>query len=191
MVFSIILDTRTENYLVFLMCGKFAFIWFSKTVTLASNSIIVNKGLIAKINVSKTLFPMALVQESLYRQAAVFSLLFAVLLVFGYPVNTVWFWLLPLILVNYLMIVACALIAASMVCVVRDFTKLVPLAMTFLLFTLGIFWDVHGLDDPQKTEIVLVLNPLAFILDAYRQVLMYQTSPDAFTFLFLHCYSQQ
>ncbi len=31
---------------------------------------------------------------------------------------------------------------------------------------------------PHKTEMVLALNPLAFILDAYRQVLMHATAPD-------------
>ena len=38
-VFQVILGTRTENFLVFLICGKFTFIWFSKSVTQASRSI--------------------------------------------------------------------------------------------------------------------------------------------------------
>jgi lipopolysaccharide transport system permease protein len=50
--------------------------------------------------------------------------------------------------------------------------------MTFLLFTSGIFWDVRDLGDPHKTELILALNPLAFILDAYRQILMFQAPPD-------------
>jgi len=177
-VFNIVLDSRRADFLAFLMCGKLAFIWFSKTITQASNSIVVNKGLVGKIDVPKTLFPMALVQESLYRQAAVFALLFVVLFAWGYPLTTTWLWLLPLMLVNYLMIVACSFIGACLVCLVRDFRLVIPLAMTFLLFTSGIFWDVHDLGDPAKTELILALNPLAFILDAYRQILMFQTPPD-------------
>ena len=48
----------------------------------------------------------------------------------------------------------------------------------FLLFMSGIFWDVRTLGDPYKTELVLNLNPLAFILDAFRQIMMYNTPPD-------------
>jgi lipopolysaccharide transport system permease protein len=76
------------------------------------------------------------------------------------------------------MILACFFIAASLVCILRDFSMIIPLGMTFLLFSSGIFWDVHALGDPQKTELVLALNPVAFILDAYRHILMPQTVPD-------------
>jgi len=176
-VFNLILDFRKADFLVFLMCGKFAFIWFSKTVVQASNSILGNKGLIGKINAPKTLFPMAVIQESLYRQAAVFTLLFVVLLLWGYPITATWLWLLPVIVVNYAIIVACAFIGSYLVCLLRDFSMIIPLVMTFLLFTSGIFWDVRGLEDPAKTELILAVNPIAFMLDAYRQVLMYGQAP--------------
>jgi lipopolysaccharide transport system permease protein len=177
-VFNMILESNRADFLVFLVCGKFAFIWFSKTVTHASNSILANKGLISRIDAPKSLFPMAAMQESLYRQAAVFLLLFVVLLLSGYPLSITWLWLVPVIGVNYLMIIACGFIGACLVCVVRDFSRLIPLAMTFLLFTSGIFWDVRALGDPAKTDLILTLNPVAFMLDAYRQVLMQQTAPD-------------
>ena len=177
-VFDVSLKSGRAAFLVFLMCGKLAFIWFAKSVNQASNSIVASRGLVGRINVTKTLFPLAAVQEGLYRQAAVFLLLFVVLFIWGYPPSPVWIWLLPVIVVNYVMIVACALIGACLVCMVRDFSMIIALGMTFLLFTSGIFWDVRALDDPHMTSMVLALNPLAFILDAYRQVLMYQTAPD-------------
>ena len=178
-VFNVILKSRTEDFLLFLMCGKLAFIWFSKSVVQASGGIVAAKGLIGKINAPKTLFPLALVQEGLYRQAAVFSLLFLVLYAYGHTPSLTWIWLLPLLLVNYLMIVACAFVGACLVCMVRDFGLVISLGMTFLLFTSGIFWDVNELADPQMSQLVLTVNPVAFILDCYRQILMYQTAPDA------------
>ena len=177
-VFEVILESRRSDFLMFLMVGKFSFIWFSKSVTQASKSIVSSKGLISKINVSKTLFPMAVIQEGLYRQAAVFALLISVLLLNGYSVSWNWLWLLPVALVNYLMICACGLIGACLVCLVRDFSIVISLGMIFLLFTSGIFWDVRDLGDPAKTEAVLALNPLAFMIDAYRQVLMAGAAPD-------------
>jgi lipopolysaccharide transport system permease protein len=177
-VFVVILGTRQSDFLPFLMVGKLAFVWFSKSVTQASNSIITGRGLVGKINVPKTLFPMAIVQESLYRQAAVFLLMFAFLLVTGYQITTTWFYLLPLMVVNYLMVISCALVGACLVCIARDFGPLIGLGMMFLMFTSGIFWDVRELSDPKKIELILTANPLAFILDGYRQILMYETPPD-------------
>ena len=177
-VFDLILDSGRADFLVFLMCGKLVFIWFSKSVNQAANSIVSNKGLIGRINVSKTLFPLAVVQGGLYRQMAVFALLIGFLFSRDYAPSWAWFYLVPVILVNYLMITACALIGACLVCIVRDFSMFISLSMTFLLFTSGVFWDVRELGDPHKTEMILALNPLAFMLDAYRQVLLHATAPD-------------
>lgn len=177
-VFTVILQTRHPDFLMFLMTGKLAFSWFSKSVTQAANSIVSGKGLVGKINVPKSLFPMAVLQESLYKQIAVFLLLFVTLLINGYPITVYWLYLIPVMLVNYIMIVACGFAAASIVCVVRDFQPLISLSMVFLLFTSGIFWDVRQFPDPEKTELMLALNPMTFMLDAYRQVLMNATAPD-------------
>jgi lipopolysaccharide transport system permease protein len=176
-VFNVILDSRRTDFLIFLMCGKLAFIWFSKSVNQASNSILANRGLISKVDVPKTLFPLAVIQEGLYKQATVFALLFIAVILSGYNPTISWLWLIPVILVNYLMIVACSYIGACLVCLVRDFSMVIGLGMIFLMFTSGIFWDVRALD-PEKTALILALNPLAFMVDAYRQILMHGQAPD-------------
>jgi lipopolysaccharide transport system permease protein len=177
-VFSYILTNRQPDFLYFLMTGKLVFIWFSKSITQASNSIVAGKGLIGQINIPKTLFPLASVQEGLYKQVAVFVLLMGVLLYSGFEASPVWLYMLPLLLVTYIIILACAYVGATLVCIMRDFSQLIPMGMIFLMFTSGVFWNVRSLDDPAKIEAVLTYNPLAFLLDAYRQVLMYATPPD-------------
>ena len=177
-VFDIILDAKRADFLVFLMCGKLAFIWFTRSVNQSAGSIVSNAGLIGRIDVPKSMFPMVVVQQNLYKQAMVFALLLLILMAWGYPPGLSWGWMLPVALVQYLLIVACSLIGAVLVCYVRDFAMIISLATVFLLFTSGIFWDVRDLSDPHMTELILAVNPLAFLLDAYRQVLMYRTSPD-------------
>lgn len=178
-VFNVILDSNRADFLMFLMCGKLSFVWFSKSVTQASSSIVTNAGLIGQANIPKTLFPMAAIQECFYKQLSVFLLLFVVLIFNGFMPGWSWLQLLPIVLVNYLMIVACSFIGAILVCFLRDIQLLINLGMLFLLFTSGIFWDVHDLGDPQMTATVLTWNPMAFILDAYRQVLMYQQTVNS------------
>ena len=126
-VFNVILDSRRADFLVFLMCGKLPFVWFSKSVNQASNSIVGNAGLIGKIDIPKTLFPMAIIQEGLYKQAAVFLMLFGVLIVYDYVPSLAWLWLIPILAANYIMIVACAFIGSVLVCFMRDFTVLISL----------------------------------------------------------------
>jgi lipopolysaccharide transport system permease protein len=72
-VFEQLLGTRTPDFLMFLIVGKFTFIWFSKTVNYAGNSLVANAGLIGRMDLPKTLFPMAVILECTYRQTAVFA----------------------------------------------------------------------------------------------------------------------
>lgn len=177
-VFVMILGSRQGDFLMFLATGKLMFVWFSKSVTLASSSIVNAKGLVGRINVPKTLFPMAVIQEGLYRQLAVFALLCIFLLSGGYKLTATWWYLVPVVIVNYVIIVACSFVGACLVCLARDFVQLISLGMIFMMFISGIFWDVHALSDPHKTELLLAANPVAFVLDAYRQIMMYDTPPD-------------
>ena len=177
-VFELILQNRKEDFVVFLMCGQLAFVWFSKSLNQAARSILGSKGLVGRVDIPTSLFPLATIQEGLYKQAAVFLLLFAVLLAKGYTPSLVWGWLLPVMLVNYLLIVACSLFAAYLVCWVFDFHVFISMATIFLMFTSGVFWDPRDLD-PAMTHWVLTLNPLAFLLDAYRQILLAGVAPNA------------
>ena len=177
-VFDVLLNSGRADFIVFLMCGKLSFVWFSKSVVHASRSIRGGKGLISKVDLPKALFPLATIQECLYKQSAVFALLFVFLLWNGYHITATWLWLIPLILVNYLLIVAASFIAAFLVCVAFDFAMVVSLAMVFLLFASGIFWDVRSVSDPELMQAVLTLNPIAFLVDAYRQILMFATPPN-------------
>jgi lipopolysaccharide transport system permease protein len=176
-VFNVILHSTRADFLIFLVCGKLPFVWFSKSVNQASSSIVANAGLIGKIDVTKTLFPMAVIQEGLYKQAAVFLLLFVILFFSGYMPTMGWLWLIPIMLINYIMIVACSYVGAVLVCYMRDFTILIGLGLIFLMFTSGIFWDIRALE-PAMAERVLLFNPMALVLDSYRQVLMENAVPD-------------
>jgi lipopolysaccharide transport system permease protein len=178
LVFDVIMDAGRSDFLVFLMCGKLPFIWFSRSLNQSAGSIVSNAGIIGRIDVPKSMFPMVLVQQNFYRQCPVFALLLLVLLVAGYYPDLGWLWVVPVVLVQYLLIVACSLIGAVLVCYIQDFTMVISLATVFLMFTSGIFWDIRAVQDPQLVELILVLNPLAFLLDAYRQVLMYGQAPD-------------
>ncbi len=179
-VFALILNTgrKSGDFLLFLACGKFAYIWFSKTVIQASGSIVASQGLIGKVNLPKSLWPMSAIQESVYRQATVYLLLMAILWFGGISPGFAWLWMLPVLFVMYLMIVATGLIGACLVSIVRDFQRFIGLGMTFLLFTSGIFWDVRQIPNQEKAELLLAVNPLAFLIDAHRQVLMHNAVPD-------------
>ena len=180
-VFQLLLDRRQPDFLYFLTVGKLVFVWFSKSVVQASSSIETNKGLISQVLIRKEVFPLAAVLQGVYRQLVVFSILFLLLFVSDKGHFHYWFLLLPLILIQVVLITGCGLLAALMVCWQKDFQHLIQLGMLFLLFVSGVFWDVNDIADAEVRDWVLLLNPLAALIDAYRQILLLGSLPKVGT----------
>lgn len=172
-VFSVLLGNRQPDFLLFLMCAKIPFMWFSKAVSNASGSIVGNRGIISQIDIPKTIFPYASIQISLYKEAPVFLLLFGACAYYGYLPSLEWLWLIPLFIVMYLLILAFSLLTALMVCYAEDVKMLINMGMLFLMFTSGIFFDASSIREPIKSYL-LILNPLAFLCDGFRKLLMHK-----------------
>lgn len=177
-VFGFLLDRGTPEFVFFLMCGKVPYLWLSKTVTVSANSLLENRGLIATINIPKVVFPYISIQELLYKQWIVFLVLLLVTLYYGRLPNLGWLWLGPIIVTNYLLLVSLSLIASILVTYVQDFRILINMSMMFLMFASGIFWDINDINNEFWRSVLLNANPLAFLIDAYRRVLMYDQPID-------------
>src|SRR5690625_2974301 len=65
-----------------------------------------------------------------------------------------------------------------LVCYVRDFKILIGMAMIVMMFMSGIFWDLNHIADPVKRDLLITWNPLAFLIDGYRNVLMRESLYD-------------
>lgn len=170
-VFSVLLGTREPDFLLFLLCAKVPYMWFSKAIINAASSITGNRGLISQIDVPKTIFPYAAIQVTAYKEIPVFFLLFGTCLYFGYTPTLEWLWIIPLVIALYLMIVAIGLLAAILVCYVEDIRMVISMSMTFLMFVSGVFFDIRNIREPIQSYL-LTYNPMAFFCDSFRTVLM-------------------
>ena len=178
LVFEVFLGSGRADFLMFLAVGKLTFIWFSKSVNQAANSLIAGRGLIGNTDSPKWLFPWAVCHEGLYKQVAVFAVLLVMLLYKGYEPTAQWLWLAPIAISQYVLILGCAMVAALLVCVRQDFQLIVQLGTVFLLFMSGIFWDIDSIGNAALRENLLLVNPLAALIDLYRQVLMEGSAPS-------------
>ena len=178
LVFEYFLIIGREDFILFLFVGKIPFLWFQKSVIAASSSIAGSRGLINRIDMPKVLFPYVSVHEALYKQWVVFLVMFGVAAFYGQWPELNWGWLMPLTVVQYGFIVLCSLFGALCVSFVPDIKILIQMVMIFLMFTSGIFWDVNERLDPGLRDFVLTWNPVAYFVDAYRQVVMYEAIYD-------------
>jgi len=177
LVFAILLASRTPDFIVFLVAGQIPFLWFSKSITNSSRSIIAGRGLINQVSIPMPFFPLLIVFQDAFKQTVVFAVMFAFFALYGLELSWVWLSVIFIILTQLLLICAIALLVAAITPFLPDFKYLIVTAMTALLFGSGIFYSYKDVLSPKYQQLFL-MNPIANLVKNYRQVLMDNTLPD-------------
>ena len=176
-VFNRFLQLRTEDFLLFLVCGMIPFMWFSKSILQASSSIMAGKGLIGQVAIPKAFFPLLTVCQDFVKQLLVFIAMLIFVLAMGKGMTIHWLGLVPIIMVQISLIVAVALFVSSIVPVFPDFKFLISTGLTILMWCSGIFYDYEAVLKPEHRAI-FQMNPMANLIKNYRDVLIHGQFPD-------------
>jgi len=175
-VFALLLARGGENFVAFLLTGLIPWLWFSKSINHAQNSIVAGKQLMNQLYVSKIFFPLTHLTQDAVKQCVVFILLLLFIVVYGIAPAVTWFWIIPVICLQLLLTVGCALLAALLVPFVRDMTFVIPTGLQFMMFCSGIFFN--PMDISPHLHDWFFLNPMAVLLQDYRDILINNKLPD-------------
>jgi lipopolysaccharide transport system permease protein len=176
-IFDVLLRRGGEGFVVFLLCGQIPFLWFSRSVSNASNSIMNGRGLIQQMAIPKPFFPLLVVAQDMVKQGVVFLCLLVFLIITGHLPGLTWLALPSLILVQALLIAACALVVAAITPFLPDFRFIVATGMMMLMFASGIFYDYDKVLLEEHKQLFL-LNPVARLIDGYREALLHDAWPE-------------
>lgn len=176
-VFGIFLNSRTDNFVAFLICGKIPFLWFSRTVGNASNSILGGAGLMNQINIPKLFFPIVVIGQDLVKTCAVFILMLFIMYLMGFSPSINWLAIVPLMAVQLIFISALAILFCALVPFLPDMKYIVATFIILMMFSSGIFYDPAQFLLPEHRDLFF-LNPLAKLIAMYRGVIMENTLPD-------------
>jgi len=177
LVFELMLNRGGQGFFVFLLLGKIPFLWFSKSVNNAANSIVAGKGLINQIAIPKPFFPLLVVAQDTVKQTIVMVALLAFVSSQGVSPGIVWL-LIPLVMLVQMLWIGCAsLLAAAITPYLPDFRYLIHSGMTMFMLASGIFYDYREALAPEHHDWFL-LNPMALLIESYRDILLRDSAPN-------------
>lgn len=175
-VVVIVFRRGDENYGVYLVIGMVIWRWLSATVNSASRSIIAQGGIITQVYLPKVIFPLSASLTQLIH--FVFGLVIVALFLLGFrmvPGQEVLS--LPLLIMMQLIFqMALALLVAYVSVFVRDIDTLIGHCLRLWFFGSPVIWRQDMI--PASARWILDVNPMAYFLDGYRDVLMYHSVPD-------------
>ncbi|MDQ3250579.1 MAG: ABC transporter permease [Chloroflexota bacterium] len=192
-VFSFLLTdrNRVEKYPLFLLCGLLPWNYFSSAVMGSINSVVSNANLVKKVHFPREVLPIAGVLAQLVNFLLAFVVLFAALVVFRAQFSP-WLWLLPLvILIQTCFALGIALILSTLNVFYRDTMMIMDVIMLAWFFLTPVVYAVNML--PNAYTILgyvvdvrrwsYILNPMASLINIYRDLLFLGSRTDLDFFL--------
>jgi lipopolysaccharide transport system permease protein len=169
-------DAPTRNYPLYLFAGMLPWLLFSDAVLRSSTSLIDHSNLI-----TKTVFPSEMVPISVYLSSVVSHAMALALLIVSIAVVENKFSIALVFLPVYLFLlgmfaVGLGWIVASLHVYVRDSAQMLSVVFTFWFWLTPIFIteDLY----PENLRFLLAINPLAYVVRAYREMLLSPRLPD-------------
>ncbi len=170
LVFGVLFQRGGPGYPAFLICGLVVWRWIDSSVRTGATVLLANQALLGQVYVPKWVFPLSLVLANGVKYVVLLVLLLAFLGLAGPGPQWSWSLLPVLVVVQLLLVVFLAGFVAAVVPFLPDLTIVVNNLMTLLLFLSGIFFSVDTI--PGAWQRIFWLNPVAVMVDAYRDVLI-------------------
>ncbi len=175
-IFPLIMRNEIPNYTVYMVCGLIPWNFFISGINRSSFVMIENGNIIKKVYFPREILPISLVTS----EAINFVISSIIILVFALinGINLTWLVILyPVILiVQYIVILGISFIVSSITVYFRDLQHFLGIFLQLLFYATPIVYSIELI--PENLRWILQLNPMTYIIDAYRAIFYSQTMPD-------------
>jgi len=176
-VFTMLIPSSTEKFLLFLFIGIIMFQFFTESVASSMNIFKAKKYLLENIQINK----LDIFYSAISATFLGFLFNFLAFSVGNLILNDTFSWsilLFPLVLINLIIIIfATQLIFATISIYLKDIDNIWFVLNNLLFWGSGIFFDLSQLTG--KLALIKYFNPLAGILSNARDVLIYAKPVDS------------
>ena len=132
--------------------------------------------MIHQVYVPKVILPTIIVAINTVKFLMILPLFIVFLLVSREGTQINWIMLIPLVLLQFLFVWSVAALCAAIVPFIQDIRYIIENGLLFLMFLSGIFFQFDAVDPVIRS--VLLLNPMAILIESFRDVLLYGEVPD-------------
>ena len=175
MVFSYMFRFDIPNYPLYLITGQVVFNFIAESTTAAMASIINNASLLKKVYVPKFIFPLSRIVSSFVTMLFSMVAVLIVMVFTGTSLKCTLF-LLPIpMFFLFIFALGIGLILAALTVYFRDVFHLYGVFISLWSFVTPVFYPVSAV--PDQVKYILLWNPLYYIVDYFRQIILYDTIP--------------
>lgn len=185
MIFSIVftlfvpVDTGNIPYPVFSYVAVVPWTFLAASLPDMTDSLVANMGLVGKIYFPREILPVASMLARLLDFAVAAMLLIVLILIFNMPVFVFgWLFIPVIVAIQIALILGLGLMCAALNVFFRDVRSLLVLGLQLWFYASPIIYPVTMV--PEHLRPFYFLNPMAGVIEAYRDVLLNGQTPGIY-----------
>lgn len=179
--FSIILRVPTNAagnipYSIFLFVALLPWNLFANSLSSASASLVSSSSLITKVYFPRTILVISTILAKIVDFLFASTILITYMLVYQIPVTINILWIIPIFFIQQIFTLGLSLFFAASNLIYRDIQYLLSLILLLWMYLTPVIYPADLV--PERFRIIFQLNPMAVIINAYRQTILGGGAPN-------------
>lgn len=176
LVFSRLFGKEVGEFALFVFAGMIPWNFFNSVVAQSATSLIYNEGLIKKIYLPKTIFPVSTVLALAIDNFLAFCVFIGLGFIFGMSISWHFLFVIPAFLILLIFCLGISLLVSISTVFFRDLQHIIVLGMQGLFFLTPVIYPITAIEGWVGN--LLLLNPLVPIITLFRAAIVGQTIPE-------------
>lgn len=159
-------------FILWLIAGMIPWFFFSEGVSKATESIRSNSYLVKKVVFKVSLLPVIKIATAFFLHLFFLIFMLIIYVVYDYEMDMYYLQILYYLLALLVLMYGVSLITSTLSVFAKDISSLVTMLLQFSFWLTPIFWNLNLV--PEKYHFLIELNPLVYIINGYRDALIYK-----------------
>lgn len=175
---SIIFKSSEPYFPVFIFIGLTSWDYFNKNINSSVKLVSNNRAIVTKIYIPKYVLVLQKSFVNLFKMGISWILVFILMFIFKVPLSINFLYFIPILLILYIVTFGFSLILLHFGIFVEDLANVTTLALKLVFYMSGIFYNIGTRVPEPFNQILLKLNPIAYIINAFRDIFIYGQAPS-------------
>lgn len=158
-------------FILWLVAGMFPWFFFAEGLSNGTNSVLANSFLVKKVVFRVSLLPMVSLLSAFVIHAFFILFMFGMFIYYGYTPELYWLQIIYYLFATSVLLLGLSWITSSIVVFFKDIGQFVSMILQFGFWLTPIFWSMKMV--PDKYIWLIKLNPIVYIIEGYRNSMIY------------------
>lgn len=175
-VFGALLASGDDTYYIYICVGLIPWTFFTTTIIQGTLCIVTNGNIVQKVYFPREILPISTVISGAINFLISTIIILAFVLFSGLGITKLILLYPIVLLIQCVLLLGINFIASAVTVYVRDLEHIVSVFLMAAFYATPIVYKLEQL--PAHLRIIMQLNPMTYIINAYRDIFYYQQMPN-------------